>query len=444
MISGASPQPNPNDERLWHPGSAGVYARTGVYVSPEAVMQLDVVEGCMVALAGPLSTLPIGVFERDKTEGDVDSLQGSASGYKRMLRDHPLVKLLNKRPNRRQTSQEFRGELFRHLAMRRNSYCEIIQDTQSGDIAALEMIHPDRVTKVERRGGRVLYTIAGLQGESPRTLDEDRVWHIRMSPLDAAGLQGRPVYETSREVFGRAIAIMEYGNDFFNNSGQSGGFIKHPGQFKTKEDEEEFLRNWREQSTGPSRHKDRLLKHGLDYSAGTTVSNDAGQFVESMREAALAVCRLWNMPPHRVGILDRATFSNIEQQALEFVMYCLMLFIAAFEQAVERDLLLDANADDLAVEMNVTALLRGDIQARFKSYALGRQWGWLSVNDIRRLENQEPIEGGDVYLQPANMQAVGDAEDQAVDDAETAKDAATEDETPGNGKLPNDTGKNDD
>lgn len=398
-IVGQAPRPNPDDERFWSPQTAGIIARTGVAVSAESVGQLDVVEGCMVALTGPLATLPIGFFIPDP----------SGSGHKEKLRDHPLVKLLNDRPNRRQTAQEFRSELFRHLALRRNFYAEIIQDGTTGDVAALEIIHPDRVSKVEKRdNGKVYYTVLRIGTGGYDVLSEDRVWHIRMSPLDTSGLQGRAVYDTSREVFGRALALMEYANDFFRNSGSSGGTITHPGTFKTDDDRKKFVDNWRKLSTGWNRHRDKLLEHGISYSPGSTVSNDAAQFIESMREAALAICRLWNIPPHRVGILDRATFSNIEQMALEFVMYTLMPFITAFEQAVQRDLILDDNSDEIVAEMNITALLRGDIASRFKAYALGRQWGWLSVNDIRKLENEEPIEGGDVYLDPLNMKHAGD------------------------------------
>jgi HK97 family phage portal protein len=134
------------------------------------------------------------------------------------------------------------------------------------------------------------------------------------------------------------------------------------------------------------------------------VRNDEAQFLETLKEMAVKVCRLWNMPPHLIGILDKSPLSNIEQQSIEFVTLCIAPYVAAWEQALARDLLIGPDFDRYFVEFNVGGLLRGDFKTRWMGYAQGRQWGWLSVNDIRRLENLPPIgPAGDEYLVPMNM-----------------------------------------
>ena len=434
-LVGASPRPNPDDERLWSTsGVSADFARSGSYVSAESIQQLDAVAACLLALAGPLSTLPIGVFETADNDGDeadepgetppdlapdlstpgltpipMPAEEDETQSYKTLVPDHPVARLFNRRPNNRQTAQEFRDEMLRHLAIWRNAYAEMSFDPETGQVGALELIHPSRVSRVERnrQTGAIQYTINRINQIGSDVLTNAVIWHVRMAPLTIDGLQGQPIYTSSREVFGRALAVKDYGADWFRNSGQSGGILEHPGSFKSKEDQDKFMEGWRRNSMGAQRHADRMLQYGVKYNA-VVVQNDQAQFIESDREAGLAICRLWNIPPHRVGILDRATFSNIEQQSLDFVIYTIAPFICAIEQAIQRDLLADpTDQETLSVEVNVSGLLRGDIKTRYGAYAAGRQWGWLSVNDIRRLENMKPISGGDRYLEPTNMQQVG-------------------------------------
>ena len=158
-----------------------------------------------------------------------------------------------------------------------------------------------------------------------------------------------------------------------------------------------------------------MLLNGVKY-ARQAVANDESQFLETLKEVSIKLCRLWNMPPHMAGILDKATFSNIEQQSTEYVVYTLAPYIAGIEQAAWFDLLIGEDQDEYFVEFNVAGLLRGDFKTRMMGYAQGRQWGWLSVNDIRRLENQPGIgPEGDQYLVPLNMGPAGAAGRRRVD-----------------------------
>jgi HK97 family phage portal protein len=222
-------------------------------------------------------------------------------------------------------------------------------------------------------------------------------------------------------VFGRAIAVKDYGDIWFRNSGQTGGTIEHPGQFKDNEERDAFLEAWRLSTTGANRHKDRLLTHGVRYNP-LKVTNAEAQLLDTEKSSDVQVFGLWNFPPHRAARLDRATFSNIEQQSIDYVTHTIGPPVVAIEQAIERDLLVGEDQADLFAEFNVAGLLRGDILSRYRAYAIGRQWGWLSVNDVRRKENDNSIgPAGDEYLTPTNMVPAGTlpspADDKPDDDA---------------------------
>ena len=382
------------DARFW---GGALMASAGVAVTADSALQLDVVQAVLGRLAGTISTLPLMVFKRGGDDGD-DAVPA---------RDHPLFRLLHRSPNRRQTAQEYRGELVMHLAFWRNAYSLIHADPQTGaPIGELEPIHPSRMLEIFRGpDGAVYYRFAQIAPQQGSfTVREDAVWHIRMSPLTKDGLRGCYSWETNRETFARALAVENFGALYFKNGGSGGGVLEHPGAFKDKDEQASFLEAWREGGAGLNRHKDRLLLNGVKYT-GFTVKNDEAQFLETKKEMGSAVARVWNMPPHMVGLMDKATFSNIEQQSLEYVTYTVAPYISAIEQAAWRDLL-PGQQDEYYVEHNVNGLLRGDWKSRWQGYAWGRQWGWLSVNMILRMENMPGIgPAGDVYLTPMNMTA---------------------------------------
>ena len=384
--------PDPANDRWWS-NSAQSMSTAGISVNDDNALQLDVVQSILERLGGTISTLPLMVFERSDDDG------------REPAKTHPLYKLLHDRPNDRQSPQEFWQEIVTHLAFWRNVYCLIIPgDTYA--IGALEPIHPSRLNKITRQSsGRLMYEFTRLPPETGTiTYRDDEIWHVRKPRLTVDGLRGLSMTETARETFGRALAVEQFGSTYFRNGGSGGGVLEHPGNFKDKEAEHDFLRSWREGGNGLHRHKDRLLKYGVKYTP-FSINNDEAQFLETLKEITVKICRLWNMPPHLVGDLTRATFSNIEQQSVEFVTYTLGPWITALEQAAHRDLLVGENAGDYFVEFNVAGLLRGDFATRMNGYAVARQWGWLSVNDIRRLENLKSIGApGDSYLVPMNMQ----------------------------------------
>ncbi|MFZ5719211.1 MAG: phage portal protein [Pseudomonadota bacterium] len=401
--AGFVPRRDIDDPRLW--GAINQVSLAGQVVTAETGLQHWAVQAAIEALAGPISTLPLMLFER--LDGD----------RRRPATDHPLFEILHRSPNRRQTAQEYRDEQARHLAWWRNAYAIIHPAQDGGPVGELEPVHPSRVTKVERGAdGWVYYTITRLPpGVGQDVYREDSIHHIRKAPLTRDGLRGVPMWETGRETIGRAQAVEAFGALFFANGSHGGGILKHPGNFKSKEDEASFLESWRSGGTGANRHRDRLLKFGVDYDAPET-TNESSQFLESKKQAGYEVLGLWNVPPHRAGMLERATNNNIAEQGIEFVTYGIAPWIVADEQAKRRDLLIGADRDRYFIEYNVAGLLRGNLEKRWQAFFQGRQGGWLSVNDVRRLENMDPIgPAGDVYESALNMKPAGQAKDPAED-----------------------------
>lgn len=417
--------PAVDDPRLW--GLMANNTRAGISVTSDQAIGLDVVASVLGRLSGTLSTLPLMVYERVDPNFDPDPVDESETWRSRPApnmatadprkpaKEHPIYKLIRRRPNRTQTAQEFWGEFTFRLALWRNAFAEIAPDPVTGDpIGALLPIHPDRVIQIQRRPandpqGKVWYQVRALDyANSDHWVPEDRMFHVRLAPLRKDGLAGIPVFEASAETIGKAIAVEQFGALYFANGGSGGGVLMHPGSFKTTDDRDAALAAWRAGGSGLNRHKDRLLLFGMTYQP-FTVKNDEAQFNETVKEQSIKLCRLWNMPPHLVGILDRATFSNIEQQSIEYVQHTIAPMVSAIEQAICRDLLIGDDQDKYFAEFNLEGLLRGDFRTRMAGYAQGRQWGWLSVNDIRARENMPTIgAAGDVYLTPLNM---GDASD---------------------------------
>lgn len=423
MRAGDAPDmaPDPFDPRFW--GGTMMTSDSGQLVNATTALQLDVVASVLERLSGSISTLPLMVFER------------TGESTRRVARDHPLFKVLHERPNQFQTSQEYRDDQQRQLAFHRNCLSIIRPSQDGGPVGELEPVAWTRVNRVYHgTDGHRYYEVRRLgMAAGYDTYRDDEVWHIRKPPLSEDGLVGVPIWQTSRETFGKALAVEQFGALYFKNGGSGGGVLEHPGNFKSTDDRDQFLEAWRSGGAGLNRHKDRLLLMGVKYQA-FAVRNDEAQFLETLKESAVKLCRLWNMPPHLVGILDKATFSNIEQQSIEYVVHTLSPWITAWEQAAARDLLVGEDQDRFFVEFNVAGLLRGDIKARYAAYASGRQWGWFSVNDIRRMENMDPIgEDGDRYLEPINMTPAGqpgqdDTTTDPADPADNPRDPADDPE----------------
>lgn len=402
-----------------------VRSQAGVRVNADAAMRLSAVFACVRVLSETFACLPFQLYRRD---GAVAT----------PVTDHWLVKLM-RRPNEFQNGFEWREMMTCHLSLRGNGYNRVKCNARGEIIRALP-IHPDRVKMEMLTSGDYRYRIK-QPGGADEILGRDEIWHIRGMSSD--GITGMSVIEIARETIGLGLAAQEYGARFFANDARpGGGWIEFPGQFKDQSARTMFRETWQAFQGGRNRHKTAVLEHGMKYHELGVKNNDA-QFLETRKFQVTDIARLFRVPPHLIGDLDRSTNNNIEQQSLEFVTYTMTPWAERWEAALEADFLLED--EGLEVEFCFENMLRGDQAARSEFYSSGITNGWLTRNEARQRENLNPIEGLDEPLIPLNMQTEEQAEathqatlqkaTQPATPPEPDPDAETEDTSPANARL---------
>lgn len=370
-------------------------------------MRLSAVYRCIKLLAASIATLPLEIFRKQSDGG-----RAKAGG-------HPLWTILHDRPNRWMTSVEFRMCMQGHLALRGNAYAQIVPGPR-GAVDQLLPIHPDRVRIERQASGDLLYKVSMPMG-APQNLAQEEVFHLRGYSFD--GIRGISPIDYEREVFGAGLAAQEFGNRFFANDATPGGVLEHPGKLgevASKHLKESLLGKHGGVSNS---HSPMILEEGMKWNAVGITNRDA-QFLESRRFSVIDVCRIFGVPPHMVGDLDRATYSNIEQQSLEFIMYTLREWIVLWEQAISRDLIIAP--DTYYAEFDLDSLLRGDKLSRYQSYHWALTDGWMNRNEVRAAEGLNREDGLDEFLQQANMAPGADLKAQPSTPAIPAKPSKVE------------------
>jgi len=376
-----------------------ISARTssGMRVSPDSALRLAAVYACVRILAETIASLPLVVYQR------------RPDGGKDRVTDHWLYRLMAKRPNRFQNPFEWREMLQGHLALRGNAFNQIITNPR-GEIIELMPIHPDRVKIELLPSGEYRYRISDRSGTEV-ILPRGEVWHLR--GLSSDGLMGMSPIELARENLGTALAAQGYGARFFANDAKpTGGWIEFPGSFKDSEAKKVFRESYQQAQSGSNRGKVLVLENGMKFHEVGVTNKDA-QFLELRKFQITDVARLFRVPPHMIADLDRATFSNIEQQSLEFVMHTMTPWAERWEASIQSELLLES--DDIEIEFDFANLMRGDASSRSSYYQSGIQNGWLTRNEARIAENLNPIDGLDQPLRPLNMVEEDVAEDLEID-----------------------------
>ena len=375
---------------FWYSPVPRARVMSGATVTVQTALTLPVVLGCLKVLAETVAELPLHLYEQ------------KSDGSKSKAERHPLYDVLYRQPNAETTAYEYWGQLVCDLASFGNHYSEIVPGLR-GPVDQLVRVSPECVTVSRLSDGSRRYEIK-IAGQPIRQLLDGEVWHLKLLPLTADGLMGVSPMWLGRESIGAALALQEYGARFFANDATPPFIIKHPGNFKDDQSKANFLAALKRWWGGSNRGSPGVLEYGME-AMKLGASNEEAQFLETRKEHNLDICRIWRVPPHKVGILDRATFSNIEHQSLEFVTDTILPWLRLIEQAISRDLLMQP--ERFYAQFNVDGLLRGDLESRYRAYAVGRNWGWLSVNDVRRRENMDPVADGDTYLQPLNMVPAG-------------------------------------
>lgn len=379
-----------------------LFGRTtsGKNVNEMTALQTTAVYACVRILAEAIASLPIHVYKHtdEGKEQDVN---------------HQLYYLLHDEPNPDMTSFVFRETLMSHLLIWGNAYAQIIRDGR-GQVLALYPLLPDRVSVKRDDKGELYYVYQRSEEDNPNFKDKGNIILKKSEVLHVPGLGfdgliGYSPIAMAKNAVGMTLATEECGASFFANGANPGGVLEHPGILK---DPSKVRESWNQVYQGTNNsHKVAVLEEGMSYKTIGIPPNEA-QFLETRKFQINEIARLYRIPPHMVGDLEKSSFSNIEQQSLEFVKYTLDPWVVRFEQAFQKALLLPDEKKTYFIKFNVDGLLRGDYQSRMNGYAIGRQNGWLSTNDIRRLEDMNPLskeEGGDLYLVNGNMTKLEDA-----------------------------------
>lgn len=365
-------------------------AASGQLVTPQSALALPVLQACVSTIAESVAQLPLEVYERQ------------SDGGRKPATAHPAYDLLKFAPNEWQTPFEAREYAQTGLGLRGNAYSYIERDGR-GRPTALIPLNPGDVQVFKGPDLKPYYAIEGADPIPARFIH-----HVRWVSLDKyTGLSPIALHANS---IGYAQALEEYGGKSFLHGTALSGVLERPKEapaIKEQSAIDALTGNWQAKFGGAANAgKVALLQEGMTFKA-LTMNNVDAELIGALKLASADIARIYKMPPPMLGFMESATYNNVENLQIQYVIYTLMPWLKRHEQAMQRDLLLTSERSRYYIEFNIGGLLRGNQQARFAAYAVARQWGWLSVNDIRRLENLPPVPGGDAYLQPLNMTAAG-------------------------------------
>lgn len=354
---------------------------TDINVNNDTALTHSAVWSCVKVLSETIATLPFHVYERTD--------KGRAISYQ-----HPVNFLISSEPNQNMTSFTWREVMQTHLCLNGNAFTWI---KRNGGNQPTELILINRdILDIKTYEGRLFYQIKDIPG----LVDGADMLHIPALTLD--GLMGLSPIAAARENIQLGLAAQKFGNNFFKNGANLNGYITVP-EVLTDEAYERLKASWDKRYSGHSKNSQTaILEQGSKYERIGIPPEDA-QFLETRKFQVNEIARIFRVPPHMIGDLERATFSNIEHQAIEFVTHTITPWLVRWEQELNRKLFSKAEKGRFYVKFNTNALLRGDAAARGNFYRSMFNVGAISQNDIRSLEDMNDIEGGDRYYVPLNM-----------------------------------------
>jgi len=378
--------PNNPSTSLANPASwmfDGAASKTGIAITEDSAMRLSAVFGAVRVISETIASLPWGVKQ------DAGDSTRSASA-------HPINKLIH-HPNGMMTDFNFREVCQAHLCLHGNAFIAIRRN-EAGQPVKLIPVHPDRV-EVKVYKDEKFYTI----DQGKETFDDTEMIHILGLSFD--GIIGKSVIEAARESIGLGLAADQFGGSFFGNGANVSAVLTHPGKL-SDEAYKRLMASWARRYSGlDNAHKTAILEEGMNLQK-VSISPQESQFLETRKFGVEDIARFFRIPLAYLGSLENSsTRANIEEQGIQFQRNTILPWVKRWEAEFNRKLF--PGQEDYFIRMNMDGLLRGDISSRYSSYATARQWGWLSVNDIRKHESLDPIDGGNVYLQPLNMVEAG-------------------------------------
>lgn len=358
----------------------------GINPAVNRALQSAAVWACCRLIANSIASLPSAVFEETE-QGKVKAL------------GNPLYRILTQSPNLMMTASQWMQPTMMSLLLWGNAFTW--KDQIDGEVVGLWPLNPSRVQMLLLFDGTLGYYYSDLRGRT-HVFTSDDIIHFRLFTLD--GYIGLPVLDYHRTTFDFESATTAYAYSIYLNGGQPGGVLEYPGELK-KEQVDRIRGDWQNIHSGPlNAGRVAILEDGMKY---TPLSIPLSQlnYIEEKKFSVEQIARIFGVPPHLIGAMDKPTYASVEQQSIEFVRYTINPYVVSLEQSINKALL----EQPFLYKMNLNGFERSDIRTRYLSYATSRQWGWMSANDIRELEDQNRIEGGDTYLTPMNMTNAADS-----------------------------------
>jgi HK97 family phage portal protein len=384
------------DSDLWYQ-HYGYQTASGLRVSPESAMRVSAVYACVRVIAETIASLPCMIY---RTLPD---------GGKERADDHPLYPVLHDKPNISQTSYEFWEMMMAHLELRGNAFARIVPGP-NGAVDQLVPLHPDRVSVFRLPNGKLRYQVRYYYTAEVDYYAQEEMFHLR--GLSSDGLVGMSTIAVGAEVVGAGLAAQDFAARFFENDSTPTGVVIHKKQL-SQGAHDRLKASWRDMHSGMNQHSVAILEEDMDYkSIGMT--NKDSQLLEARQFSRGDIASLFRVPPHKIGDLTRATFSNIEQQSIEFATDCIRPRLVRVERRIGNDLMAPlelGDGNEYFCEFLMDALMRGDLKTRYEAYTTGINAGWLTRNEARGFENLNPIDGLDDPLMPLNMTPVNESSD---------------------------------
>lgn len=373
--------------------SFGGWSNAGTIVTPESASAVPAVHACVQLMSTLTARLPLHVYRRTPEDSrEVD-------------RNHTLHGVLNEVGNADMTAFALREYLAASVLLTGNGYASV-ERNGNGQVMALLPIAPHTVQVERLPNGRKRYTVHPIEGGGPVVYLQDEVLHVAYR-MAHDGLKGLSPIQLHAETLGIALKQQVYEGVALQSGYRPAGWIEYPGKFR-QEDRDKFIKEWRKNyGNVDAAGGTAILEGGMKYNSIPQMANKDAQFIETRKMTLLDVARIFGVPPPAIGILDNANYSNVVEMNRMLVTNALAPFAERIEQAIQHQLLTPAGRRTHFLEHNFEGLLRGDTSTRFNAYATAFQNGFMTRNEIRRLENLPPVDdGGDELLRPANLEPV--------------------------------------
>lgn len=379
--------PRTGFDRIFELIGAGSATYTGRTVNETTAYNIATVFRCVSLISGGIAMMPMLPYRRQ------------ADGSGEIATDHHLYPLLKASANANTTAFRFK-RLMTAWAVLRGNAIAIYDYYPNGRVYQLTPIHPDRVRFMPQTDGSLEYDIRE-PGGTYRTYSANRVFHLRGLESSDEGIGLSPL-SLARQAMGLSIATEEAGAKLFANAMIAQGYIRYPGKLSDKSRDNLSSSLQRQHGGLTNAHKIPIFEEGMEF-VKTSIDPQNAQFLETRKFSKEEIATWFGVPPHMVGLLERATHSNAEQQALEFVNYCLGPWMENWESETEHTLLSEYERRSIYIKLNADVLLRADQQSRFASYATGIQNGFMKPNEARAKENMNPADGGDQLYANGNI-----------------------------------------